>query len=123
VGTAINMEGTQSVFIYNNTFYNHNNNGSYHIWIDNYNVAVKIKNNIFYTTLGTDRNGVGSGLFLRSGQNHKNVEADYNLYYRINNSLRILEKESAGIFHMNDIANELTLVWKPIVLYLGIREV
>ena len=113
VGAAVNMEGTQSVFIYNNTFYNHNNNGSYHIWIDNYNASVKIKNNIFYTTLGNDRNGVGSGLFLRSGQNHKNVEADYNLYYRVNNFLRILEKESASIFHMNDIANiRLTLVWE-----------
>jgi hypothetical protein len=113
VGTAINMEGTQSVYVYNNTFYNHNNNGSFHIWIDNNNASVKVKNNIFYTTLNSDRNGIGSGLFVRSGQNYKNVDADYNLYYRINNYLRILEKESTGMFRMNDIALiRLKLGWE-----------
>lgn len=104
IGNSINMEGTQSVFIYNNTFYNHNvtNNSRAHVWVDNNNASVKIKNNIFYTT---STNDIGGGeLFIRSGQTLANVDANYNLYYRINNYLRIVEKESSGTYHMNDIS-------------------
>jgi uncharacterized repeat protein (TIGR02059 family) len=104
-GAAINMEGSQSVYIYNNTFYNNNNRGSIHVWIDNNNSSVKIKNNIFYTLLNFETGGTGAGLFIRSGQDYTKVDADYNLYYRINNSLRIIDKEAGSArYFMNDIA-------------------
>jgi len=99
-GAAINMEGSQSVYIYNNTFYNHNNAGSdAQIWVDNNNASVKIKNNIFYTNSTNDAGGVE--LFVRSGQSASAIDADYNLYYRINNDLRVVEKESTGKYYMN----------------------
>jgi hypothetical protein len=104
---SIQMEGTQSVYIYNNTFYNHNTTKSAntaHLWVDNNNSSVKVKNNIFYTELNNDNGGNGGELFVRAGQDASWVDANYNLYYRINNNLRIVEKESFGIYHMNDIA-------------------
>jgi hypothetical protein len=103
INAGINMEGSQSVFIYNNTFIEHHPSATgAHVWVDNNNSSVKVKNNIFYNT---QTNDYGSGqLFIRSGQLLANVDANYNLYYRINNNLRIVEKESLGIFHMNDIA-------------------
>jgi hypothetical protein len=104
---SIQMEGTQSVYIYNNTFYNHNSaksGNTAHVWVDNNNSSVKVVNNIFYTDLNNDSNGNGGELFVVSGQDSKKVEANYNLYFRINNNLRIVEKENSGIYHMNDIA-------------------
>ena len=100
---AINMEGTQSVYIYNNVFYNHNTSGrSAHVWADNNNGSIKVKNNIFYSTMTNDIGG--SELFIRSGQALANVDANYNLYYRVSNSLRIVEKEGIGSFNMTQIA-------------------
>jgi hypothetical protein len=104
---SIQLEGTQSVFIYNNTFYNHNTTKSgntAHVWIDNNNSSVKIKNNIFYSQLSNDNSGNGGELFIRSGQDYKKVDANYNLYYRLKSNLRIIEKEFKGTYHMNDLA-------------------
>ncbi len=99
---AINMEGTQSVYIYNNVFYNHNTSGNAaHVWADNNNSSIKVKNNIFYTTTTNDIGG--TELFMRSGQSLANVDANYNLYYRVNNSLRIIDKEGTGSFTMNQM--------------------
>ena len=100
---SINMEGTQSVFIYNNVFYNHNISGkAAHIWIDNNNSSVKVKNNIFYSTSTSDIGG--TELFMRTGQNLANVDANYNLYYRVNSAFRIIDKEGIGSFNMAQIA-------------------
>lgn len=100
---SINMEGTQSVFIYNNVFYNHNISGkAAHIWIDNNNSSVKVKNNIFYSTSTSDIGG--TELFMRTGQNLANVDANYNLYYRVNSTFRIIDKEGIGSFNMTQIA-------------------
>jgi hypothetical protein len=101
-GAAINMEGTQSVYVYNNTFYNHSLKGSFHLWIDNNNSLVKVKNNIFYTSLPFDKNGVGSGVFIRSGQNVESLDIDHNLYYRVNNKLRIMEKEGRNLYYIGN---------------------
>ena len=99
-GASINLEGTQSIYIYNNTFVNHNIHGSAaHIWVDNNNALVRIKNNIFYSIESVDTRG--RELFVRSGTAAANVDADYNLYYRVNNNLRIIEKENMGIYYMN----------------------
>ena len=102
-GNSINMEGTQSVYVYNNVFYNHRTAGaSGHVWIDNNNSLVQVKNNIFYTISTNDIGG--EELFVRSGQDIKKVDANYNLYYRINNNLRIVDIENQGTFYMNTIA-------------------
>ncbi len=106
--SAVQMEGTQSVYIYNNTFFNHNTSRSEtisHVWVDKHNSSVEVKNNIFYSSLKSDDNGSGVELFLRQGQDPQKVVADYNLYYRINNNLRIIEKEYAGTWYMNSIAS------------------
>ncbi len=112
-GAAINMEGVQSVYIYNNTFYNSNNTGSdAHIWVDAHNDLIHIKNNIFYTDFARDIGGVE--LFIRNfGRNITNMKVDHNLYYRINNSLRIVEDENRKRYYMNSIASlRLELVWE-----------
>jgi hypothetical protein len=95
--SSIMMEGSQSVFIYNNTFFNHNSTKSgnvIHIWIDGNNSSVKVKNNIFYSELSYDKSG--NGLELFSLTDNKKVEADYNLYYRINSTLNIINYKKTG---------------------------
>jgi hypothetical protein len=95
--SAIMMEGTQSVYIYNNTFFNHNSTkrgNVMHLWIDANNSLVKVKNNIFYSELSYDISG--NGLELFSLTDFKKVDADYNLYYRINSSLNIINYKKTG---------------------------
>ena len=95
--SAIMAEGCQGIYIYNNTFYNHNTTKSanvMHVWIDANNTSVKIKNNIFYTELSNDNNG--NGLELFSQTDYKNVDADFNLYYRTSSSLRIINFNKTG---------------------------
>ncbi len=89
--SSIMIEGIQSCFIYNNTFYNHNftkKGNVTHIWIDANNNLIKIKNNIFYSELNNDMKGNGYGLV--SLTNASKIECDYNLFYRINNTLGII---------------------------------
>jgi hypothetical protein len=89
--SSVMVEGIQSCYIYNNTFYNHNitKSGSVtHIWIDAHNTSIKIKNNIFYSNLENDHNG--NGIALMSLTPSSDVDADYNLYYRVNKSLNII---------------------------------
>ena len=96
------MEGTQGVYIFNNTFYDHFGQGTNaHVWVDNNNSSVKVLNNIFYSASTNDPGGVE--LFVRAGQNPANVEANHNLYFRTGANLRIVEKEYAGTFYMGDI--------------------
>lgn len=105
---AIQMEGTQGVFIYNNTFYEHNSTRAEtigHVWVDNNNSKVIVKNNIFYSSLASDENGCGVELFIRAGQDPSKIVADHNLYYRINNHLRIIEKESTDTYYMDGLEN------------------
>ncbi len=104
---SVQMEGTQSVYIYNNTFFNHNSTRSEtisHVWVDNHNSLIEVKNNIFYSDLKSDNNGSGVELFVRAGQDQTKIVSDYNLYYRINNNLRIIEKEYSGTWYMNSLA-------------------
>jgi hypothetical protein len=84
-------EGCQGFFVYNNTFYNHNTTkkgNTIHLWIDANNNSVKVKNNIFYSELDNEKNGNGIELFCLTDP--KKVDADYNLFYRINSSFRII---------------------------------
>jgi hypothetical protein len=95
--SAVMAEGCENMFICNNTFYNHNISKSMtiaHIWIDANCTSVIVKNNIFYTELDNDLNVNGLELFSKSDA--KNIEADNNLYYRINNKLRMIFISSAG---------------------------
>ena len=99
-----------SIYIYNNTFYNHNTTETgtvAHIWVDGSNggnASVKIKSNIFYSTLSYDTGGAGGELFVGSTQSTASIDSDYNLYYRTSNSLRIIEKEGTS-YYMNTIAS------------------
>lgn len=98
---GIGMSEADSVYIYNNTFYGHNNTktsntfqvntggGSTNIWV---------KNNIFYTLLDYSTNDCGEGMHVNSGQDHTEVDADYNLYYRIADNLRIIRVEDVGYY-------------------------
>lgn len=98
-GSSIMAEGTQSVFIYNNTFYNHNTTKSgnvAHVWIDANNASVKLKNNIFYSDLSFDTGGVGLEIYCLTDPSK--VDADYNLFYRINNLLRIIKAKSINFY-------------------------
>lgn len=104
-GNGINVESGKNVNIWNNTFYQHNNDNTAraHVWIDTAIVSVSIRNNAFYSTKSND---IGGGeVFLRDGANLSAVVCNNNLYYRINTSTRIVEDEASGIkYHMNDIA-------------------
>jgi uncharacterized repeat protein (TIGR02059 family) len=106
--SSIMLEAVGPIYIYNNTFYNHNTTLSgdiVHVWIDN-NSTAKIKNNIFYTTLSNDNGGAGEGLFVSSTQTNTSlIDANYNLYYRLSNSLTIAEWENHYKYYMNTIAS------------------
>ncbi len=90
---AIMLEGAESVYIYNNTFYNHNTvktSNTSHIWVDKACDLVEIKNNIFYTTLPSSTGYIGMELYEGAGQAYANIDADYNLYYRTADGLRVI---------------------------------
>lgn len=88
-GAGISLEGVDSIFIYNNTFYDSHPSVKtcYQIFLDNYPTNIKIKNNIFYSlsTINSRGKCIGAGSF-----NPLEVEADFNLYYRIEQTLSIL---------------------------------
>jgi hypothetical protein len=110
---AIELEYTNNpIYIFNNTFYGHNTTQTgdvVHIWVDGSNggnSSVKVKNNIFYTSLSYDTGGAGGELFVVSGQPTANIDANYNLYYRTSNSLRIIEVEATSAkYYMNTLAS------------------
>jgi len=88
---VIGMEGQKGNFyIYNNTFYENISTGtSYGIYFDTDRGTcyVYIKNNIFYTTLNSDAGGRGAAIVMLVPSSY--YICNYNLFYRINNSLRV----------------------------------
>ena len=109
---GIHMETANGINIYNNTFYNHNTSypgNTFHINIakvsPGYCTNIKIKNNIFYTT-GTYSSSGNVPIFVKSGAlvDYTAVDADYNLYYRYNSSVRVIEIESVHNYPMTEIA-------------------
>lgn len=88
-GAGISVEGADSIFIFNNTFYDSHPSVRicYQIFLDNYPTNIKIKNNIFYSLSTSNSRGkcIGTGSY-----NSNQVEADYNLYYRTEQTLSIL---------------------------------
>lgn len=112
VSASINMEGAQSVYIYNNTFVNHKSTSWAHVWIDANNDTIRIKNNVFYTTSTDDNNGCE--LFVRAyGRDLTYQTADYNAYYRVSNSLRVVENESSAMYYMNTLSSlQSVLSWE-----------
>lgn len=89
---SILLEGITESYIYNNTFYGHNSvttNGSFHVWVDFGSKNATIKNNIFYSDLIHQDHG--SGLELYCLVDPSEVDADYNLYYRTDDNLRIVQ--------------------------------
>lgn len=117
---AIQLEYTNNpIYVYNNTFYGHNSTvtgNTAHVWVDGTNggnTSVKVKNNAFYSSLSYETGGAGCELFAAQAQVNTAIDADYNLYYRTSNSLRIVEWESHYVYHMNEIASIRTnLGWE-----------
>jgi parallel beta helix pectate lyase-like protein len=87
---SILLEGITESYIYNNTFYGHNTvspSGTFHIWVDIGSTNATIKNNIFYSNLDFDTGGAGLEIYCLVDPSE--VDADYNLYYRVADNLRI----------------------------------
>lgn len=104
---GINMEGCQSVYVYNNTFFEVSSGistYSTHCWIDANNDTVKVKNNLFYCTATTNNLGYGKALFTLTAANK--VDANYNLYYRTSNSL-VTVLINSTYYYMNTILTSL----------------
>ena len=106
INHGINMEGTDNIYIYNNTFYNFSAAAAPYdralIAVFNEisgvrpNINVNIKNNIFYTNTSTEVDALGhliGELFLNSYQSKTEVKPNYNLYYRPNTSYIIVQWE------------------------------
>jgi hypothetical protein len=116
--SAIHLYGIHGVDIYNNTFINHNTSATgntAHIKMTSADCTdVVIKNNIFYTILNVESNSRGNALYTSTAQTTANITMDYNIYYRVNASYRILEiRDGATTYHYNDIANIRTgLGWE-----------
>jgi len=102
-GYGVGIEGLSDVRIYNNTFYQNNTSSSaaFFVYVDTDPVYADIRNNIFYTTLSNDTGGGGSGVTTYNIID-SHVTSDYNLYYRINNSLRIMFITSTS-YYMNSL--------------------
>lgn len=108
---GLSMENISEAYIYNNTFYgsNYNNNLNYQLFFDQGCRNQVVKNNIFYTLLPNDTNGNGAGLVETGLQG---IDADYNLYYRINNNLRVIYANGVA-YHMNEQASIISsLGWE-----------
>jgi len=102
---GILLENVDESFIYNNTFYGHNKNSArfcYHVFYDNSCKKAELKNNIFYTRLAADVYGIGAAIGESSSQSHSEIRADYNLFYRINDRLRIVIVNERN-YYMNSI--------------------
>lgn len=100
----------KNVYIYNNTFYENNTAGtnlgySYTVYsdYDNTNLRVYVKNNVFYTTLNHDKQGSGAHVVIY-GLNSTHYICDYNLFYRINNTVRT-HLINGTSYYMNTITN------------------
>jgi hypothetical protein len=102
--SAINVEGMSKVFIYNNVFYETSKTSSYvvQLWIDANNTNLKIKNNIFYSS-STDKN---FGFAIYCVTPGTEIDLDYNLYSRVNNSVYVIRYYGTDYF-MNTIATSL----------------
>lgn len=87
--SAINIEKTESTYIYNNVFYGHNTTGAQlqHLYVNENAKNVVSKNNIFYSSVPVNTSGWE---FVVYNNSTSAITSDYNLYYRLNNSLRIL---------------------------------
>jgi len=87
------IEDATRINIYNNTFYGHNTTiaaSTNQIQVTDGSLDILVKNNIFYTLLNFTTNGAGKGLNEGGAQDHTEIDADYNLYYRIADDLRII---------------------------------
>ncbi len=104
-GNAVSLERVYGAELYNNTFCGHNPNWvpSYSLYADTYCTDVVVKNNIFYTTSSTESQGHGAGM-VTYAMSDSEVDANYNLYYRISNSLRIALLNGTS-YYMNTIAS------------------
>jgi len=104
---AMETRKIYDVFLYNNTFYENNSEGGYYgtsycVNADtdsNNTLRLHAKNNIFYTTFPNDTSGNGSCIVMYL-VNEANQDVDYNLYYRINNTVRIMLINGAS-YYMN----------------------
>jgi hypothetical protein len=80
------------------------------ISIDNAATHIKIKNNIFYTL--STYNYSGLEIYINTNSSASEVQADYNIYYRINNSVTVI-KAGGTNYYMNQIASvRSTLGWE-----------
>jgi hypothetical protein len=95
---AIHMEHGEYVYIYNNVFYGHNTTKTtncYQIHIDKSTEAslpstnITIRNNIFYTTTTNDSGGLC--VYCVTGVDPAQIALDYNIYYRVNNTVRVIQ--------------------------------
>jgi hypothetical protein len=101
---GIGVAGVTGLDIFNNTFYGHCTEvptNTFHISISPSDggatsTDIVIKNNIFYTLLNYGTEGAGCLIHLGTGQSWTGIVADYNIYYRINNGLRIIIAETGG---------------------------
>jgi len=100
-GFGLSAEDVDGVYVYNNTFYEYNWNTypCYLAYFDDGSTDIDVKNNIFYTLSTTETQGSGAGLATYAVSDAQ-VDADYNLYYRINNSVRIM-LISGSSYYMN----------------------
>jgi hypothetical protein len=95
--SAIQPEGVSNVFIYNNVFYNFNASTSdaLHIFVSAGSTNISIRNNIFYV----DQNKNFSSIYTTVSPSQ--ITSDYNIFYRINNTLRII---NTGVsYYMNSV--------------------
>lgn len=103
--SGIMLERINDCHIYNNTFFNNNSNiisGSRgHIFVNESCTNISIKNNIFYSSLPSDASGAGIELFAYNTDNSE-IDSDNNLYYRLNNNLRIIFTDGKG-YYMNQL--------------------
>ena len=106
-GNSIFLWSCSQSFIYNNTFCGSNqvlSEGTQgFISLSNASTATKIKNNIFYTDLNYETNGQGKCIHVYPDTDPAQVEADYNIYYRVNNQ-RVIIIGSSTFYRMNDIS-------------------
>ena len=114
-GASMNISGIESVNIYNNTFYGHNevrNLSSTFLFVTG--SHMKVKNNIFYSQLPYDTNNNGFVYHVGATSDFSIIESDYNCYYRTTSGLGLIRNSGTNALYASRDSTSIrtTLGWE-----------
>jgi hypothetical protein len=110
---ALAFQDVDGSYVFNNVFYGHNTQvpwgNTRHVGYGDECTNAVLKNNIFYTDLPFDDQSCGVLIYASmDSQDYHEIDANHNLYYRINDGLRIIDRQGEVyvVYYMSDIRED-----------------